>query len=115
MLTTADKKILASHKLIKSKVKSHVEKFQFSLAGEVLYEYFWHQFCDKYIEESKEQLSADSSQLVANTNKILIKILSESLMMLHPFVPFVTEAVWQKLREIYPALSESIMISEWPE
>lgn len=115
LLTDADKKMLASHKSIKLKVKSHVDKFQFSMAGESLYEYFWHEFCDKYIEESKVQLEADNLELVTNTKKILIKILSETLVMLHPYIPFVTEAVWQELRVFTPGLSESIIISHWPE
>ncbi|MFA5158241.1 MAG: valine--tRNA ligase [Patescibacteria group bacterium] len=120
LLTSADKKILSSHKSIKSKVTSHIEKFQFSLAGEELYEYFWHEFCDTYIEKSKEQLGQleqleiRNSSVSDNTKKILIKVLSETLAMLHPYVPFVTEAVWQELREFAPGLPESIMISEWP-
>ena len=113
LLTLADKKILESHKSIKSKVKSHIDKFQFSLAGEELYEYFWHEFCDEYIEASKSQL--EDKKTTENTKKILIKILSESLVLMHPYVPFVTEAVWQKLREFAPGLPESIMISEWPK
>jgi valyl-tRNA synthetase len=147
ILTDADREVLKVHKVIKSKVKEHLDKYQFSLAGEALYDYFWHTFADVYIENAKNQLigenskkqdtrnkpaspagrqianhnnqklEADSSQSNAvsdNTKKILIKILSETLIMLHPFVPFVTEAVWQELRMIYPKLSESIMISNWP-
>jgi len=139
LLTKADKSILEAHKDIKLKVKKYIDDFKFSLAGETLYEYFWHEFCDKYIEQAKEQLGMNNesriknndknepdsknhnssfvihnSGLTDNTKKILIKILSESLVMLQPFVPYVTEAVWQELREIYPALSESIMIAEWP-
>lgn len=113
LLTSADKKILEEHEVIKKSVKNHIDKFQFSLAGEELYEYFWHQFCDRYIEESKSQL--EDKKLAENTGKILIKLLTESLIMLHPFAPFVTEAVWQELRSIYPSLSESIMIANWPE
>ena len=82
------------------------------MAGETLCEYFRHTFCDIYIEESKKQL--EDEKLKENTKKILIKILSECLIMLHPYVPFVTEAVWQSLREFCPGLSGSIMIAKWP-
>jgi len=112
LLTSADKKILNSHKSIKSKVTSHIDKFQFSLAGEELYEYFWHEFCDEYIEASKSQL--EDKKTTENTKKILIKILLESLVLMHPYVPFVTDAVWQELREFAPGLPKSIMISRWP-
>ncbi|MCX6812435.1 MAG: valine--tRNA ligase [Candidatus Berkelbacteria bacterium] len=131
-LSEADKKILASHEKVKASVKNHLDKFQFSLAGEELYEYFWHQFCDEYIEVAKTQLDGlplrgttqsdsekiatpDGLAMTENTKKILLKILSESLIMLHPFVPFVTEAVWQELRQFTPDLAESIMIAEWPQ
>jgi len=134
-LTDADKAILDLHKKTIKSVTEKIEKFRFSQAGEELYDYFWHQFCDQYIEEAKKQFPivilneseeshkkalGDPSALpqddkVKNTKKILIKILSETLVMLHPFVPFITEAVWQELREIYPKLSKSIMIAKWPE
>ncbi|TSC94435.1 MAG: valyl-tRNA synthetase [Candidatus Berkelbacteria bacterium Athens1014_28] len=116
LLTSADKKILESQKSIKSKVKSHIEKFQFSLAAEESHNFFWHDFCDTYIESAKNQLvQLDKLDQLENSKKILLKVLSESLVLLHPFMPFVTEAVWQELREICPDLSESIMTAEWPE
>jgi len=131
ILTDADKEILKKHKETIASVTKKIEKYKFSQAGEELYEYFWHTFCDIYIEQAKGQLIARNNnqetnskqepinqltnQAYDNTKKILIKILTESLVMLHPFVPFVTEAVWQELREIYPSLSEFLMIAKWPE
>ncbi|MFA7244295.1 MAG: valine--tRNA ligase [Patescibacteria group bacterium] len=120
ILTDADKKILEAHEEIKKRVTKDLKEFKFSGAGEGLYEYFWHNFCDIYIEAAKGQLQTEepknrrTEEHSENTKKILLKVLSESLQMLHPFVPYVTEAVWQELREIYPKLSESIMISKWP-
>lgn len=127
ILTDADKDILAKHKEIIKSATNKIDKFRFSQAGEELYEYFWHQFCDIYIEAAKGQLANENNQeprdnnqtnsniqISNNTKKVLIKVLSESLVLLHPFVPFVTEAVWQELRKISPNLSESIMIAKWP-
>ena len=120
ILTVADKRILKEHEEIKRKVTKDLSEFKFSGAGEALYEYFWHTICDSYIESAKkqlgqlEQLEIRNSKLSENTKKILVKVLSESLVMLHPFVPYVTEAVWQELREVYPKLDKSIMISKWP-
>ncbi|MCX6810264.1 MAG: valine--tRNA ligase [Candidatus Berkelbacteria bacterium] len=131
LLTAADKKILGRHEEIKKTVTAHINKFQFSLAGEELYEYFWHEFCDEYIEASKDQLGSviarkndeailkkeiaapEGLAMTNNTKKILIKILSESLVLMHPYIPFVTDAVWQELREFVPDLADSIMISNW--
>lgn len=136
LFTAADKKVLQLHtKTIKS-VTEKLNKYRFSQAGEELYNYFWHEFCDIYIEAAKSQLQAEmdhkqnkqrtsansnetmkqySHEVSDNTKKILVKILSETLIMLHPFVPFVTEAVWQELKNIYPKLDKSIMISNWPK
>lgn len=120
LLTGADKKILKKHKEIKESISSKLDNFRFSHAGEEIYDYFWHDFCDEYIEAAKSQLNSEMDHgqnelRKINTQKILIKILSESLILLHPFVPFVTEAVWQELRNIYPKLTKSIMISKWPK
>lgn len=112
-LTVADKEILDKHAETIKSVTNQLDKFRFSQAGEEMYEYFWHIFCDDYIEKSKVQLEDEKTN--ENTKKILIKVLTESLILLHPFVPFVTEAVWQEIRQIYPSLDESIMISSWPE
>jgi len=150
LLTGPDKEILKKHVEVKKSITTKLNEFRFSHAGEEVYEYFWHDFCDVYIEKSKEQLIAvipakagiqknaildprvppirragkpeddsvvfqDDNAVSDNTKKILIKVLSETLIMLHPFVPFVTEAVWQELRNIDSELSESIMISKWPK
>lgn len=135
ILTPSDKKILKKHSEIIKSVTKKLNEFRFSQAGEEIYDYFWHDFCDIYIEASKSQLighsehseesrsnaSLDPSappqddRVSENTKKILIKILSETLILLHPFVPFVTEAVWQELKNIYPSQSDSIMISSWPK
>ena len=65
-------------------------------------------------QETEGVIKSESDKhILENTKKILIKILSESLIMLHPFVPYVTEAVWQELRAIVP-LTDSIMIAKWP-
>jgi len=123
ILTKSDKEILRRHAEVINSVTKKLDEFKFSQAGEEMYEFFWHQFCDDYIEIAKEQLNSkmDHEQnepqkidVSENTKKILIKILSESLILMHPFIPFVTEAVWQELRKANPELSESIMISNWP-
>ena len=111
-LTPADKKIIKNHTEIIKSATAKLDKFQFSQAGEELYEYFWHNVCDVYIEVSKTQLDDDKTK--TNTKKVLIKVLSESLILLHPFMPFVTEAVWSELRAVCPELAESIMIAKWP-
>ncbi|MGC9602893.1 MAG: valine--tRNA ligase [Minisyncoccia bacterium] len=93
--TVADKKIMRELKNAKFKTEKYIAAFEFSPALHDLYEFFWHEFCDRYIEESKKQCSDE--KLKANTQKILAYTLRESLKMLHPFMPFITEAVYEHL------------------
>ncbi len=103
-LTLVDKKILrALNKTIKS-VNRDLEKFQFGQAAHTLYDFFWHDFCDKYIEESKGQKTK---------NKVLLYVLLTSLKLLHPFIPFITEEIYQKL--LIKNKKKCLMVEEWPE
>ena len=80
-----------------------LEKYRFNDAADALYEFIWHKFADKYIESSKNR--REESQ------PILEKVLGESLKLLHPFMPFITEELWQRLPN---KTQDSIMVSEWP-
>lgn len=98
-----DKQIIEKlNKTIKS-VTKNLERFQLHLATETLYEFIWHEFADKYIEISKDRR--------AEAQSVLEYVLKTSLELLHPFMPFITEELWQKL----PHQGESIMVSKWPK
>jgi len=93
-------------------VTEHLENFRFSEYVKTIYNFFWSEFCDWYIELSKPRLSSTEdpeSKLIAQV--ILWRVLKESMQLLHPVMPFITEEIWQKL----PSTDESIMISKWPE
>jgi valyl-tRNA synthetase len=110
-LTSADKKILkALDKIIKS-VNKDLEGFRFGKAVHQLYNFFWHNFCDKYIEASKKELL--NAKQKENTQKILLYVLLNSLKLLHPFIPFVTEEIYQKLP--MESKKKCLMIEEWPK
>ena len=81
-----------------------MERYRFNEAASGLYEFFWHEFCDWYIEFSK--LSSDDK----TTQVILYKVLEKTLRMLHPFIPFITEELWQNL----PHKREPLMVTSWP-
>ncbi|UCB57530.1 MAG: valine--tRNA ligase [Candidatus Omnitrophota bacterium] len=85
-------------------VTKSLDNFRFNDAAKSCYEFFWHEFCDWYIELAKKTISSKQTQLV------LYKVLEKTLRMLHPFMPFITEEVWQSL----PHEGKSIMISPWP-
>jgi len=104
-LTKADKLILKQLKTITQKLTKDLENFQFGQAAHIIYDFFWHDFCDKYIEAAKKQNTHQTKQ-------ILGYVLLNSLKLLHPFMPFVTETIYQKspFKE-----KEFLMIEEWPE
>ena len=105
-LTVADKKILrALDKTIKS-VDKDLESFRFGRAARRLYEFFWHDFCDVYIEKSKKQVDL-------KTKKFLLYVLLNSLKLLHPLIPFITEEIYQKLP--IKNKKQCLMIEEWPK
>ena len=110
-LTLADKKILRSLKKTIKSVNEGLEKFQFGRAAHTVYDFFWHEFCDKYIEISKTQISNPKTR--NQTKKILLYVLLNCSILLHPFVPFITEEIYQLLPN--ENKKKSIMIEEWPK
>jgi valyl-tRNA synthetase len=85
-----------------------LDEYKFNEAANSIYEFFWHEFCDWYIEMVKLSITEKRTQV------ILYKILEKSLRMLHPFMPFVTEEIWQKLPRERSGGDDSIMVQPWP-
>ena len=108
-LSPADKKDLAQLKRTKTQVTKHLENYEFHLAGEKLYHYFWHEFADKIIAASKPRLTGENRKDAAAAYAKLEIILLESLKMLHPFIPFVTEEIWQNFKP-----GTLLMTEKWP-
>ncbi len=110
-LDKESKKHLEELNKIITETNEHFEKKRIALGAEKLYEFFWHYFCDKCIEDSKPKIDKPATQYM------LYIMLTNSLKLLHPYIPFVTEACWQKLKKNIKNnnLEESIMIAEWPK
>ncbi|MBS3903548.1 MAG: valine--tRNA ligase [Anaplasmataceae bacterium] len=96
-LSKEDQVRLEEMRVIKQEIGDHIEKFELHLAAEKAYHYFWHTFADKVIEEAKPRLKGDDEKDKLAAIATLMKILEESLVTLHPFVPFITEEVYQKM------------------
>jgi valyl-tRNA synthetase len=111
ILKSHDKQILKNLEKKEKKIAFYLDNFRFSLAGETLYHYFWHTFADKIIEEMKVRIKDGKEKKAAQY--LLWKILNDSLKMLHPFMPFVTEAIWQKLPKQNKE-EKILMITQWP-
>ncbi|MBU2101420.1 valine--tRNA ligase [Patescibacteria group bacterium] len=95
--TAEDKRNLKKLAEVEAKVTKHIEEYKYHQAGELLYHFFWHEFADKIIEKSKDRLREESGADKAAVQEVLTTILRSSLKMLHPFMPYVTEEVWNKL------------------
>jgi len=93
-------------------VSRYIEKYQFNLGAEAIREFFWHQLCDVWIEEIKEEIKDQQIGSDIRIEKLseLLWILKNNLKIMHPFVPFVTEAVWQELVKI--GLAEDLLMGE---
>lgn len=111
-LTLKDKQNIREMKAVKKKISALIEKFDFNRAAETAYHYFWHTFADKIIEESKSRLKSDNKKDAAAAKETLLNILTESLKMLHPFMPFITEDIYQRL-PTKNRRAKFIMIENW--
>lgn len=111
-LTPFDKWILSKLNATTLSVTKFMDKYEVGLAASCLYEFIWNQFCDWYIELSKTALYSDDEEKRSDTASVLVYVLRETLKLVHPIIPFITE-------EIYDALpnrdAEDIMIAPYPE
>ena len=108
--TLADKWILTRLNQTIGKVTELFEKFEFGEAGRLLYRFIWDDFCDWYIEMSKETLAGDDESAKLTTRSILVYVLDNTLRLLHPIMPFVTEEIWQSV----PHVGESLVVATYP-
>lgn len=110
-LAIEDKWILSQYNTLVSGVTDSLEKFELGMAVQKLYDFIWDVFCDWYIEIAKIRLNGDDEEKKATARAVLVYVMSNTLKLLHPFMPFITEEIWQTL----PHTGESIMISDWPK
>jgi valyl-tRNA synthetase len=111
-LQPADKWILSRYEDTAQKVTAALERYDLGEAGRLLYEFIWNEYCDWYIELTKKRLyNKEKPEERHTAQSVLMEVLEGTLRLLHPFMPFLTEEIWQHL----PVEGESIMLSSWPE
>lgn len=108
--TVADRWILTRLNEIIEKVTNLFDQFEFGEAGRQLYNFMWDDFCDWYIEMSKEILYGEDETAKQTTKSILVYVLDQTLRLLHPTMPFVTEEIWAKI----PHTGESLVVADYP-
>ncbi len=110
-LSLEDKWILSKYNSLVKDVTDNLDKFEIGVAVQKLYDFIWDIFCDWYIELCKVRLNGDDANAADTARAVLVYVMSGMLQLLHPFMPFITEEIWQSL----PHDGESIMVSKWPE
>ena len=112
--TLSDRWILSRYARTVRDVTENLDKFELGEAGRMIYEFLWNEFCDWYIELTKARLYDKDNERARNTALyVLSHVLEGTLRLLHPFMPFLTEEIWQKVP--HKDGVKSIMVSDWPQ
>lgn len=110
-LSLKDRWILSRLNDVTKEVTDFLERFEVGMAAQKLYDFFWSEFCDWYIEMAKIDLYGEDGEAKRRTQQVLHTVLERILRLMHPFMPFITEEIWQHL----PHEGKSIMVSSWPD
>lgn len=110
-LSAVDKWILSRMNTVMDHVTLNMDRYEFAMVGNELYSFVWDDFCSWYIELSKANLYSENRNIVASTKAVLLTVLTNICKLLHPFMPFVTEEIYQSL----PHDKESINVETWPD
>jgi Valyl-tRNA synthetase len=110
-LELEDKWILSKLNNLAKEVNENLDKFELGIAANKIYDFIWDSYCDWYIELTKPRLNGDDEGAKIGAQKVLLFVLVETLKLLHPFMPFITEEIWQAL----PHDGEALMIEKYPE
>ena len=110
-LEIADKWVLGKLNNLIVEVTENLEKYEMGMAVHKLYDYIWDTYCDWYIELTKARLYGEDESRKQTAIQVLVYVLDQILRLLHPFMPFITEEIWQSL----PHEGDSLMIAQWPK
>ena len=110
-LETEDKWILSKLNQVIREVCDNMDSFELGVAAGKIYDFIWDSYCDWYIELTKPRLNGDNEAERESAQRVLLYVLTEILKLLHPFMPFITEEIWQAL----PHEGEALMIAEYPK
>jgi valyl-tRNA synthetase len=110
-LTLTERWIISRYHRLTGEVSRLLEEYQFGEAGRQIHDFLWGEYCDWFVEASKIPLSEGDEKKRARTVNVLLYVLDGSLRLLHPFMPFITEEIWQHL----PHQGEALIVAQWPQ
>ena len=110
-LEIADKWVLSKLNTLIAEVTENMEKYELGVAIQKIYDFVWDTYCDWYIELTKARLYSEDAARKETAMSVLVYVLDQMLRLLHPFMPFITEEIWQSI----PHEGEALIIAQWPE
>jgi len=110
-LEIADKWVLSKLNTLIAEVTENMEKYELGVAIQKIYDFVWDIYCDWYIEMTKARLFADDADRKQTALQVLVYVLDQVLRLLHPFMPFITEEIWQSI----PHEGDALIVAQWPE
>ena len=113
-LTQEDKWILSKLQRVAAEMTENMERYELGVAAQKIYDFIWDDYCDWYIEFTKARLQGEDQQAKENAQQVLTYVLLDILKLLHPFMPFLTEEIWQALPHGDTA-GDYLMLQRWPE
>ncbi|OQW93025.1 MAG: valine--tRNA ligase [Beggiatoa sp. IS2] len=113
-LSLTDRWIIAKLQQTEEDVNQHIQTYRFDLASQALYEFTWNEYCDWYVEFSKPVLQAQTAESTG-TRQTLVRVLETLLRLLHPFMPFITEELWQRIAPLANKDGKTIMLQPYPQ
>ncbi len=116
-LSSVDRWIISSLQRTEAEVTRQLEAFRFDLAAQALYEFIWDEYCAWYLELVKPVLWDESASLERQrgTRRTLVRVLETALRLAHPFMPFITEEIWQRVAPLAGKSGPTLMLQPWPE
>ena len=110
-LETADKWILSKLNTLIAEVTENLDKYELGVAEQKCYDFIWDSYCDWYIELTKSRLYSEDEKSKTVAQKVLVYVLDQVLRLMHPFMPFITEEIWQAI----PHEGEALIVAQWPK
>ncbi len=110
-LEIADKWVLSKLNTLISEVTDNMERYELGIAVQKIYDFIWDTYCDWYIELTKARLYGENAESKQTATQVLVYVLDQILRLLHPFMPFITEEIWQTI----PHEGAALIIAHWPE
>ena len=109
-LEIADKWVLSKLNTLISEVTENLERYELGIAVQKIYDFLWDTYCDWYIELTKARLYGENAESKETAIRVLVYVLDQTLRLLHPFMPFITEEIWQSI----PHEGEALIVAAWP-